>query len=458
MRSSAKVKGKWGALAAAVSGVVGLVLFAMGFDGHTTEALPFGIGLMVVAAVVAWPSVRAIRTVLSPTSGEPRRLEEAGRDEPALPPSTVRCAHCGSPAPLMLSEPEHATCRHCGTRFSLPPELAGRLARAAEATKLQSESERHIGSVVASLVERESLFLRRLRWLTAALCILAAAVALTGWARRFQDDWWHAWVAFGAAATGVALVLFVAGAKLLRLVVRRVAGEWAALEAPGEPGLRCRVCGAALPDRAAAVLRCAYCGSDNLSSPTALARLRVAAVETQRSVLAAVQRHAAADEIAAFSVTAIPALTLSLWFGIGAVAGGVGLQPLGDLVLAPDPEARFAIVRVSGRGECVAAVAPAGGDVQLTFSYDLGARLSASRLPGCAAAAAIPADWLRGKRIAGRGEIRRVVRRLRSPGRHEAWLDGEMPVYLPSTSGGGELVCLESTGQGSGDALEPTAR
>lgn len=416
------MRGRWGLLIATVVGGVGLVLFLLGFDSHTTEALPFGVVMLGLSVVIALPSIKALRAATQPEGAwTPKPGETAD-----APPTTVKCESCGSPAPLELSHPTHAVCAHCEHRTVLPPALAKQLAEAAAAVKLQAQSERQIAAVIATLPERESKLRAALLRLTATLVLTAGLAGIFGFVRRFEDDDWQGFASFALLAGPLSLGLGLWAARTIPRVTLGIVARWTALKLPGVEGLGCRVCGAPLPKAVAAVLRCEYCGADSLASPAVLARVEAQASHARASVLSVTHQSRDADERAAFSLVALPVLVLVVWFAIGAFAGGVGLRALGDVQLGADDAPHFTIVE-----GCLAYV----NDGELIFDYETKHAGTASKLMS-------PSELI-GRRVAGRGVIDRVWRELRTPGRHSASMAGwPAPLYLPSKYGGGEKICF----------------
>ena len=155
--------GKWGCLSAVVAGGVGLTLVGLGFDSHTTEAMPFGAVLLLVGVIIGVPSLQALRgavgarvrpfprllmfalltfcvglglvglgvqprttealpfgvvtalvglvlAVVSLVRGRTVEEVQLARGDPVIAaalapqtPTSVRCENCGSPAPLRLA-------------------------------------------------------------------------------------------------------------------------------------------------------------------------------------------------------------------------------------------------------------------------------------------------------------------------------------------------------------------
>ncbi len=65
----------------------------------------------------------------------------------------------------------------------------------------QELAERHIAKSIQTLAVREHGWLRRLKTIARTLIGLALLAAVYGWFSRRGNDQWHAYFAFGLAAT-----------------------------------------------------------------------------------------------------------------------------------------------------------------------------------------------------------------------------------------------------------------
>lgn len=316
------MRGRWGLLIAVVVGGVGFVLFLLGFDGHTTEALPFGVAGLIAGAVIGFPAFSALRAATRPQGA----WQPAPGQSTDSPPSSITCSQCGSAAPIDLQHTTHARCAHCQHQNPLPAELAARLTTAAAAVKSQAHSERQIAEVIASLPAREGMLKQRLLRLTGGLVAGALLGGLYGFAVRSSNSAWQGFVAFALLAGPITLAVGGWAFRTVPRITLGIVSRWAALQLPGVKGLACRVCGAPLPEKVAPVLRCEYCSADSLAGPEVLARVQQQSQHARASVLSVTHQSRDADERAAFSLVALPALVLVVWFAIGAWAGGVGLR------------------------------------------------------------------------------------------------------------------------------------
>lgn len=460
---SSRPAGSTAFLAAVLCLGVGAVLFGLGLAPATTEALPFGIVLLVVGGAVWVPSYRLLKAAFVPDTDE-SRPGQLGLAAGGRPPSAVACPNCGGPAPLRLAEPTHSTCAHCGQRFALAPELARQLTAAAAYLHAQSEAERHLTQGIEQLALREQGWLQRLKKTARILIAIAALAGLYGFFTRAGNDLWHCWAAFGLAAIGWVVFVTRQGARIVPNAIRTIVGRWTALQLPGVTGLSCRVCGGPLPDgQAAAVLRCGYCSADNLCGPEVLTQLMASASHAARGKLAFDQRARKGDALAAFALLLMPALTLLGWFALGAFAGS-GFIRVGDLHLWNDPTAKFVVVRAErfGRVQTCVALAVAEGDRQrVVFDFEHLPAVSPEQLQAASVVAPVSPSWLIGKNIEGKGEVRGVYRILRYPTRHLAQVGtSEYPHYLPSDFNvlGGELTCLTNVSPDTGESIDMTAK
>jgi hypothetical protein len=334
--------------------------------------------------------------------------------------------------PLRLETPAYGVCVHCQLRSELPADLARQLAAGAHAVREQAVAERQVARAIASLPDRERSLRARLGGLVVALVACAALAATWGCLQRTTDSSWHGFVAFAVAAAPVAVFVGGWAMQLVPKVTWGIVGRWTALRLPGVAGLSCRVCGAPLPTVVAPVLRCRYCTADSLATPAVLERVERESHHARAAELSMGAQQRRADELASFSLVALPAVVLVAWFGIGAVAGGVGLRALGGVTLSADDDARFAVVR-----GCIAAVEPTEKGARLHFSYD--ERENATKMP-----AAIGPTRFIGRNIGGRGKLVSVYRYVRWPARHFGRLDTGVEVDFPSTVGGGSRLCLDA--------------
>lgn len=429
--------GQRGLLSSVVIGGLGFVFTGLGlFDSHTTEALPFGVVMLVVGVVMALPSWKAVRATLRDEA-----LVAPSLDAPSelAPPMTMKCPSCAAPAPLRLSNPTAVTCAHCGTTSPVPASLASALSRAAALVKQRDAGEQRITEVLRGLPAKHVALRARLLKLAAGLGGLGVLVALFGWGRRLSEDDWHAYVLFALFATPAAVLLGLTFARLVPRLARSLVGHWAALQLPGVQGLSCRVCGGPLPTKAAAVLACEFCGADNLAGKEVQALVAHDAAWASTGALAVGRRSAKADELAAFAVTAFPVVTLVVWFAIGAFAGGAGARALGRLETAPWSSLPLALVKTP-QGDCVAWVEPVGGEVRLHFGAEDKRTVSREQFERDAVEPHLVTSALVEKHLNGH-RVQRIYIELNRPFRVQAettagWLS------FPAADLGGQSVCL----------------
>lgn len=432
---------------------VGLALTALGFAPATTEALPFGLGLTVFGLFFAVPGYRTLRQRLAvERGGDPAALG----DDAAGPPSSVECPNCRGPAPLCLFKPDRSTCAYCGHQFALPAELAARLTAGAAAVKAQSDAERHIAKSVEHLALKEQSWIASMRRLARALLILAALVGAGAFAVRNTKDDWHAFFFMALCSGGLAAWLSAQARRRIPEAVQRMVGRWTALKLPNVDALCCRVCGGPLPAEHKPVLRCTFCSADNLAGAGVLARVAAGAEHARVGALKVAQRKQQGEELLAFALNAYVPAALVGWFAIGAFAGSGFIGPGGDLRIWVDPTARLALIRTEHGGQvhpCIAAFKDDPGGVALDFGSSRTTVVTKEKLAQVQWREPVAPSWFEGQRIFGKGQVEKVVRRLRWPDRHMFRVPNDTwDVYVPANFGGGAVTCLEE--EVTGEAME----
>ncbi|MBL8912979.1 MAG: hypothetical protein JNM17_19955 [Archangium sp.] len=432
------MRGQWGFLIGGVVFGLGLVFTGLGlFDSHTTEALPFGVVMVIVGFALSAPSLTAMRTTLN----EPE-LRAPSIDAPSelAPPLTVKCPSCAAPAPLRLSAPKTVSCRHCGTTSALPAALSSTLERAATLARQREAGEQKISAVLSSLPLKHEQLRARIARARTVLVVTSVTFIVFGWSRRLSATDWHGWMVFGALALPVALVVSTFFSRRVPELSRQVVGHWAALKLPGIEGLGCRVCGAPLPSKTASVLTCEFCGADNLAGHEVHALVAHDAAWATTGALAVGRRSAKADELSAFAVLSFPVLTLVVWFAIGAFAGGIGLRALGFMEFAPWSSLPLALVN-RGDEKCVAWVEEKGDQLDLRFGGNDHQLVSREEFERLAVEKHLDASSLNGKSLNGR-KIEKVYIELGRAYRVEARPEFGGTLYFPSWDLGGELLCV----------------
>lgn len=424
------MRGQYRFLFGVVAFGLGLVFTGLGlFDSHTTEALPFGVVMVVVGVAVAAPSLGALRRTLAEPELRAPSLETPSE---TAPPLTVKCPSCAAPAPLRLSDPASVTCGHCGTTSPFSEALRQTLTKAAALARQRESGEQKISEVMRSLPEKQTQLVARLSMTKWGLVALSVLCIVIGWSRRLTSTDWHGLVAFGVLALPVALAVGTYFARRAPQVSRQLVGHWAALSLPGVSGLGCRVCGAPLPEKPASVLTCEFCGADNLAGKEVQALVAHDAAWATTGALAVGRRSAKADELAAFAVRSFPVVTLLVWFGIGAFAGGIGLRAIGWMEYAPWSSLPLALVKRDLQ-TCVAWVEERAGQLELRFGGDDTRTVSPEEFERLAVDKT-------GRSLNGR-EVKKVYILLERAYRVEARTDGKT-LSFPSWDLGGELLCV----------------
>lgn len=420
------MRGKFGSTLGVLLFGVGLVLFLLGFDGHTTEALPFGIAGLIAGIVIGWPSVRAFRAAIRDVDAS-APVQQSATALTGVAPTSVTCTSCGARARLRLDRPTHADCEHCGAHLSLEPALVKRLTDAATAVKAQAQADRQLSEVIRALPEREEALRSRLRTTTIVLTVIACSLGLFGFLRRYDDDEWTSFFLFAITAAPAAAVLGLWSLRTLPKAVWGIVSHWTALQLPGETGLGCRACGAPLPANATPVLRCEYCGTDSLASPSLVARVAQNAAHTRDAMLGAQRQSRSADDLAAFTAQSLPLAVLLLWFAIGAAVGGVVGRWTSDWPIPVPGQLRYAIVD----GALV-------GVEGTTLYFDA----NESKDVGAAPPKILEPHELEGLELLSGGKITKVWSRFSAPARPCATTSTGSTLYLPGPYGGGERIAV----------------
>jgi len=342
----------------------------------------------------------------------------------------------------------------------LAAALGDQLERAAHAVRAHAEAERQMGGALAALAKRR----RRLRFvlLLAAVPLigLSLSAAAYGWWARGEDSTWYAWIVGGLTGAASAFVLAIAGAVVAPAASGRLMRRWAAVPLPGGQGLACRVCGGPLPGLVQAVLRCGYCGADNLADATVLARVRAGAARAVHELLSVNERRRAGEDVLALALVAYPALCLLAWFATGAAAGSALIAIGHEIELGADSDARFVLVRYDTGSRvqaCLADMGETDGALRLSLGDGVNRSLSREALARYQVAPPIAPDALVGRNIesgGSSGRVARLWRALPTPEFHVARLDSGTDVYLPRRAPGASKACLPDVSPGSGESLK----
>jgi len=191
----------------------------------------------------------------------------------------MTCPQCGAAVPLSLASPDHVRCPSCEYQGAPSPELAAQLAEAQTALDGCEAAGRQLGRVQRASVQwglySEIGFVLMVLVCTAPLGLMALKAL---WDALFTQGVMAAtsWIMV-LALLPVLLILFgvaALGWLLLRRSRRKL--EQACCAVPpskaGEPA-GCHVCGGPLQSRGTQkVVRCGYCGADNLVAPAVLQR------------------------------------------------------------------------------------------------------------------------------------------------------------------------------------------
>jgi DNA-directed RNA polymerase subunit RPC12/RpoP len=182
----------------------------------------------------------------------------------------LRCPTCG--APLTPSRNRAVRCAFCNVEISMPPELASRIERSEVVDARRRADEALCSSLLSQPGPARA---NAVAFAGGALCIGLTAIATflaAMMAFLFGDLGGPPhWGGIALAEFGLGLVLqaFVRGTLLSRTALRVLTLGFSALPSNhAGASATCRNCGAPLPEAAPArvLIRCVYCGADNLGS------------------------------------------------------------------------------------------------------------------------------------------------------------------------------------------------
>jgi hypothetical protein len=182
------------------------------------------------------------------------------------------CPRCGKPIPLSVAEPEKAACSACDFVGAPPPEVTAELRAAGALLAELRADERQLNQAQRAAIGKTSWARSGLLTVLGVALAPQVLIALLG-AALFLGQEVPSWELFGFSLVPLGVA---GGAALLAsrpLARRRREMQAACLARPaaraGEP-LGCHVCGGPLREAALAeaVVRCAYCQSDNLVDQT----------------------------------------------------------------------------------------------------------------------------------------------------------------------------------------------
>lgn len=282
------------------------------------------------------------------------------------------CPNCGKPTPARLASPDALRCSACG--YAGPPPPTARAAIVAARSHLENRDVR--ARQISSLVRRTSL-----GWRTALLIgtfvlsslptlgFVAIVMAHLVRPEQRQLDYATTWSAFFSLFIGWSVgAVLLAKHRRDQAAIRRAIAAVPALRA-GDPAA-CRVCGADLP-AGGAIVRCAFCGTDNYADDKTIRRLDareandVAAFEEDLRV----ETASTAERMASASRSLLVA-ALVMPVGVLLVVS-VALAPLAARVESTLDESTKYTSAATRDGECIGVpVHPSDGDT--SYTLDLG--------------------------------------------------------------------------------------
>jgi hypothetical protein len=266
----------------------------------------------------------------------------------------ITCPHCSKPVEVSLASPGAMACDACGYAGPMPADAAQHLRAASELVRGLDLRSRQLSAFQRRALSSSGCMVALL--VVLVVVFLLPALGLAGVSiYMVLDDHWGPWGVALAVATGsspLALLLLTMGPGLWLLRrSRRALREATAAMPPRQPGspARCRLCAADLARSQEPVVRCGYCGSDNLIDWPAMRRIageQHHALEGQAREVArkaeAVKRGVRRTSLAlALTIVGGPALAFVVFIAV--IIATLFVE------LPPDMERWYVIVERSGR-------------------------------------------------------------------------------------------------------------
>lgn len=297
------------------------------------------------------------------------------------------CPACGTAVPLSLATPDRVRCPSCEYQGAPTPEVAAQLSEAQAVLEESAAADRQLGRVQRAALQwglySEIGFVAMVLICTSPLLLMAlksSAEALYYEGMMAATSW--------IMVAGLCPVLLVLGAMalggwaLLRRSRRKL--ERACVAVPpskvGEPA-GCHVCGGPLQSRGTAkVVRCGYCGADNVVAPAVLQRAGARRREVVQDYKREVRQQSVklSGTLSKVTIAFLVLLFVSpLLCGAPTLAVSMVLWVTGMATWAivetakpPGEDQRYAIVEVP-EGRCVAWVDPYEDEPTLYFDPPL---------------------------------------------------------------------------------------
>jgi len=280
----------------------------------------------------------------------------------------TNCPGCSKPSPVSIAWPDRLVCDACGYDGPMPEATAARLRAAGESLHRLDASHRQLSRGQRAALSSGCLSAGIYGALACVLGIPALCSMSCG--IYFVLDYERAdpGALFFAVSGALVLVVTVACAAWITRTRDKLRLAASATPPPvaGAPA-RCRACAAPLAAGTEAVVRCEFCGADNLVAPEVLGRV----VQQRVEVLAGFEERVAADagDVRRAALRAVAALVVTFVVTPFLVfAGTVVVLVVQSYVERPPHEFRYAIVDTEA-GRCVARLTPAGGGYDLTYAY-----------------------------------------------------------------------------------------
>jgi DNA-directed RNA polymerase subunit RPC12/RpoP len=229
------------------------------------------------------------------------------------------CPHCGKPQTYSLASPDTFFCDACHYTAPHPPAVSAQLRDAARSLSAIDAREKQLGAGQRRALRLSGwvfgLYLAFVLLLIFPILFSAGCTCVYAVDKNVMAS-----LIFGLPSVIVPLAALVGGVVLYR-TRSRLLEQSSALPplAPGETA-RCRACGAPVTETGRhLIVRCAFCGTDNLVDPRVLGWLRTRVQHTNHAVSMMEQRGALAVGTGVLGLVVLPVFSLAVPVVLGVV-------------------------------------------------------------------------------------------------------------------------------------------
>lgn len=257
---------------------------------------------------------------------------------------------CGRPQGYSLASPDTFVCDACGYSAQHPPAMAAQLRQAAQSLASVGASEKQLGAWQRRALRLSGRALAL--YLLGVGLLLVPALVSAGCTCVYMADS----NAMGATMFGLPAIIVPVLALLGALVLYRTRTrllEQSSTLPPLGPGAtaRCRGCGAPVTERGRhLIVRCAFCGTDNLVDPRVLGWLASHVRSSTDAVRLVRQRAVLAVGSGVFGLVLLPALTQVTPVVLGTIVLVLWASFIDTVESPPDLSARYVLEPVPSVG------------------------------------------------------------------------------------------------------------